>query len=128
MTSAKTILAFDFGTKRIGVAVGNTLLRVARPLSIIHATNDEQRFLQINALFKEWQPACCVVGLPLHADGTEHTMTARSQRFARQIEGRFSLPTILVDERYSSVVVDANASDHDAQSAALILQQYFDQS
>jgi len=122
----ETVLGFDFGLKRIGVAVGNTLIRQAQPLSIITAETNDARFAAIGALIQEWQPACCVVGLPLHPDGAEHEMTARCRRFANQLNGRFGLATALVDERYSSAVIAQKRGEAvDAQSAAIILQQYF---
>ncbi|MFZ6842799.1 Holliday junction resolvase RuvX [Undibacterium sp. RuTC16W] len=123
-----TILAFDFGLKRIGVAVGNTLLRQAQALKIISAATNDGKFSEITQLIKDWQPVLCVVGLPMHPDGAEHEMTVRCTRFANQLHGRFAVPTILVDERYSSAVLSAKRGEHiDAQAAALILQQYFDQ-
>lgn len=123
-----SILGFDFGLKRIGVAVGNTILRQAQALCIIEAAQNDAKFAQIAALIKEWSPVLCVVGLPLHPDGAAHEMTARCQRFAHQLEGRFGVATALVDERYSSAVLSAQHGERvDDQSAALILQQYFDQ-
>ena len=125
---AETLLAFDFGLKRIGVAVGNTLLKQAQPLKIIHAETNDAKFAAINALLAEWQPARCIVGLPLHPDGAEHDMTARCRRFANQLRGRFGVDTVLVDERFSSTVLnDTRGTPVDDQSAALILQQYFDE-
>lgn len=122
----ETVLGFDFGLKRIGVAVGNTLIRQAQPLTIITAATNEARFSGIEALIREWQPACCVVGLPMHPDGAEHEMTVRCRRFANQLNGRFGVATALVDERYSSAVIAQKRGESiDAQSAAIILQQYF---
>ncbi|MES2105610.1 MAG: Holliday junction resolvase RuvX [Pseudomonadota bacterium] len=123
-----SILAFDFGLKRTGVAVGNTLLRQAQPLCIISAATNEGKFAEISALIQTWQPVLCVVGLPMHQDGAAHEMTQRCQRFANQLHGRHSVPVELVDERYSSAVISTRRGEHiDAQAAALILQQYFDQ-
>lgn len=122
----ETILGFDFGLKRIGVAVGNTLLRHAQPLSVISAASNDAKFSQIAALIDEWQPARCVVGLPSHPDGAEHEMTVRCRRFANQLHGRFGVATVLVDERYSSAVIPQQRGEAiDAQAAAIILQQYF---
>jgi putative holliday junction resolvase len=122
----KTVLAFDFGLKRIGVAVGNTLIRQAQPLMVITAATNDGKFEHIGALIREWQPATCVVGLPSHPDGAEHEMTVRCRRFANQLHGRFGVATELVDERYSSAVVEQLRGDViDAQAAAIILQQYF---
>jgi putative Holliday junction resolvase len=122
----ETVLGFDFGLKRIGVAVGNTLLKQAQPLTVIEAATNDGKFAAIEALIAEWQPAQCVVGLPSHPDGTEHEMTMRCRRFANQLHGRFGIKTNLVDERYSSAVIAHRRGDLiDAQAAAIILQQYF---
>jgi putative Holliday junction resolvase len=124
----ETILGFDFGLKRIGVAVGNTLIRQAQPLTIISEPTNDGKFAAIASLLEQWRPARCIVGLPLHPDGAEHEMTLRCRRFANQLHGRFGISAELVDERYSSSVI---ASGHgrriDDQAAAIILQQYFDQ-
>jgi putative Holliday junction resolvase len=124
----ETVLGFDFGLKRIGVAVGNTLLKQAQPLTIITAATNDAKFATIAALVEQWQPARCVVGLPRHPDGVEHEMTIRCRRFANQLHGRFGVVTVLVDERYSSAVISHRRGDLiDAQAAAIILQQYFDE-
>ena len=123
------ILAFDFGLKRIGTAIGNELSLTARPLGIISAEANDIRFSEIGELIREWQPAKLVVGLPAYPDGTEHEMTRRCKRFANQLRGRFALDVILVDERYSSSVLHfQRGKADDAHAAALILQQYFDES
>ena len=122
------LLAFDFGLKRIGVAVGNTFLKHAQPLVVISAESNQDKFDAIALLLKEWQVSHCVVGLPSHPDGAEHEMSARCRRFAHQLEGRFGVTTSLVDERYTSAVIPAKRGEViDAQAAALILQQYFDE-
>ena len=122
------MLAFDFGIKRIGVAVGNTLLKKAQALTIIHAVENSKRFEAIETLIKKWQPGKLIVGLPFYPDGNEHEMTKRCRRFSNQLNGRFNLKTILVDERYSSSVLSFNRCEaNDAHAAALILQQYFDE-
>ena len=123
----ETVLGFDFGLKRIGVAMGNTLLGSASPLAVISETANEPRFAQIGALLAEWRPARLVVGEPRHPDGAEHDMTLRCRRFANQLHGRFGLPVVLVDERYSSAVIAAKRGQViDALAASIILQQYFD--
>ena len=120
-------MAFDFGLKRIGVAVGNRLMKQAQPLTLIEAATNVEKFTAIGGLINEWQPDTIVVGLPLHPDGAEHEMSVRCRRFAHQITGRFGLPTVLVDERYTSVVLTASRGEYvDSQAAALILQQFFD--
>ena len=122
-----TILAFDFGLKRIGVAIGNTMICQANPLSVITAIANEPKFAAIAALIAEWGATRIVVGLPSHPDGTEHEMSARCRRFANQLHGRFGLPVALVDERYSSAVISAKRGEViDDRAAAIILQQYFD--
>ncbi|WP_154380408.1 Holliday junction resolvase RuvX [Duganella guangzhouensis] len=127
MSGIDTIFAFDFGVKRIGVAMGNTMLRQAEPLKVINAIDNATRFADIQKLLDEWKPARLVVGLPMHPDGNEHEMTARARRFANQLNGRFNLPVELVDERYSSAVISAKRGEViDDRAAAIILQQYFD--
>lgn len=117
-------LAFDFGTVRVGVAAGNTLLRQASALTTIAAVGDA-RFERIGKLIAEWQPQALVVGVPWHPDGAAHDNTRRAQRFARQLHGRFHLPVHGVDERYSTTeALAAGAADVDAESAAIILDQY----
>jgi putative holliday junction resolvase len=124
----ETLLGFDFGLKRIGVAVGNTILRQASPLTVITALTNDGKFAAIGALIDEWKPTRCVVGLPRHPDGAEHEMTVRCRRFANQLNGRFGVIPVLVDERYSSAVIAQRRGDViDAQAAAIILQQYFDE-
>lgn len=130
MSDAATLLAFDYGEKRIGVAVGNTLLGQARALTIIQNRNREYRFEAVGKLIDEWQPGALVVGLPLHPDGTPHERTQLCKRFGNQLNGRFSLPVTWVDERFSSAAAkDALGRDDnlDAEAARIILQQYFDQ-
>lgn len=123
----QTLLAFDFGLKRTGVAAGNTLTRGAEPLRSIAAEGDA-RFAPIAALIAEWQPAALVVGIPCHPDGAPHDNTRRAQRFARQLHGRFGLPVHEVDERYSTTEAlagGAKDADIDAMAAAILLEQYF---
>jgi putative Holliday junction resolvase len=122
----RIVLAFDFGARRIGVAIGNSVTREARPLTTVNAVEVAARWDAVAALVGEWDPAQLVVGIPRHPDGTAHDMTARCERFARQLEGRFRRPVARVDERYTSAVSGA-APDIDAAAAALILQQWFDE-
>ena len=119
-----SFLAFDFGTRRVGVASGNSLTRTATALRTLSAEG-EARFDAIAALIAEWQPDALVVGVPWHPDGVAHDNTRRAQRFARQLQGRFRLPVHEVDERYSTVEAQsAGARDLDATSAAIILEQF----
>lgn len=121
------VLGFDFGIKRIGIAMGNTLTGQAQPLAVVKAIDNAARFAQIGALIAEWTPTRLIVGEPRHPDGAEHEMTLRCRRFANQLHGRYNLPVVLVDERYSSAVIQAKRGEViDAKAAAIILQQYFD--
>jgi putative Holliday junction resolvase len=123
-----TILAFDYGTRRVGVAVGNTETRASQALKTIAAVNADVLFREIEDLLKDWLPDQLVIGLPTHPDGTEHEMTQKARRFGNQLQGRFNLPVEWVDERYTSVVLEGDPEMHDnldAHSAALILEQYF---
>lgn len=123
------VLGFDFGIKRIGIAMGNTLTGQAQPLRVVSAIDNATRFQIIGELIAQWQPARLIVGEPRHPDGAEHDMTLRSRRFANQLHGRFNLPVELVDERYSSAVIASKRGDIiDDKAAAIILQQYFDAS
>lgn len=134
---AGTLLAFDFGLKRIGVAVGEWPLAQAHPLTTIHGEANAERFATIEALIREWRPVSLVVGVPLTLDGTPHDMTARSIRFANQLHGRFGLPVEHAEERLSSVEAEErlragghssrSARDHvDAIAAQIILQCFFE--
>ncbi len=125
----ETLLAFDYGLKKIGVAVGNTLTRQARPLKILSPVTREQRFAALAALLEEWRPDRVVVGLPLASDGSEQYHSLRCRRFANQLHGRFGVTAELVDERGSSVEAQlalGNNDADDAMAAAIILQRYFD--
>jgi putative holliday junction resolvase len=122
--SPRSFLAFDFGTKRVGVASGNTVTHAASPLRTIADAGDA-RFAAIGKLIAEWKPDALVVGVPYHPDGAPHDNTDRAKRFARQLHGRFRLPVHEVDERYSTTEAQASgAGDVDAASAAIILEQY----
>ncbi|MBK8765929.1 MAG: Holliday junction resolvase RuvX [Burkholderiaceae bacterium] len=127
MADVRTLLGFDFGEVRIGVAVGNTLTESAQALTVLASVPTRERFERIARLIAEWQPAALVVGRPVHPDGNPHDMTLRCERFARQLSGRFNLPVHLTDERYSSAIAQsegAGAGQLDAQAAAIILRQY----
>lgn len=136
-----SVLAFDFGVKRIGVAIG-TLLGAgrsasARALTTIDAEANDARFAVIGRLVEEWQPVRLLVGRPLNDDGTPHEMTARCERFANQLRGRYRLPVDDVDERFSSTEADAGLRERglswqarksqvDAEAALVILQSWLD--
>ena len=120
----QTFLAFDFGLKRTGVAVGNRLTRTATAQATIVATA-EKRLGLIALRVKEWQPNALVVGVPFHPDGAAHENTARAQKFARQLRATFALPVFEVDERYSTTeAISSGAKDADAASACIILEQF----
>ncbi|MBA9848502.1 MAG: Holliday junction resolvase RuvX [Ralstonia sp.] len=130
MPAEGTLLAFDYGEKRIGVALGNSITRSARALETIPNRSVDFRFAQINRLVGEWQPVGFVVGMPVHPDGEEQPMIKLAKRFGNQLHGRYGLPVTWVDERYSSIAAqDAGASDDvlDAEAARIILQQFFDE-
>ena len=120
----QTFLAFDYGLKRTGVAVGNRLLRTATAQPTIKAEGDE-RLLQAAQRVKEWQPDALVVGVPFHPDGASHDNTLRARKFARQLRGRLKLDVYEVDERYSTTEARANgAADPDGGAACVILEQF----
>lgn len=140
---ASTILAFDYGTRKVGVAIGNTVSGDARPLATIQYVANQTLFDAILALVAEWAPGRLVVGRPLLDDGGPCEMTVPADRFARRLAGRTGLPVDRVDERYSSVAAgSALLEEHerliprgrrrprrlpeseDATAAAIILRQY----
>ncbi|MDR3159960.1 MAG: Holliday junction resolvase RuvX [Zoogloeaceae bacterium] len=131
------VLAFDFGEKRTGVAVGETALLCAHPLTVIQTKNDDERLRAIARLIEEWQPELLLVGHPLHADGTAHAMTARARAFAAGLRQRFALPVQEADERLTSREAETRLRETgknarnmkprvDAVAAQLILQTWFD--
>ncbi len=123
-----TVMAFDYGTRRIGVAIGNSVTKAGQPIKTIAENGEDARFRVIETLILEWQPNQLVVGMPCHPDGAAHEMSAKAKRFGNQLHGRFHLPVDWVDERYTSAVLEGNPEmrdNLDAQSAALILEQYF---
>lgn len=135
----ETVLAFDFGLKRVGVAVGEARLGTGRALATIDHEANDARFAAIAKLIAEWQPARLVVGRPVSEDGSPHAMTARCERFAKQLAGRFRLPVNQVDERFSSLEAEralcargqhdwrARKQGLDAEAARVILERWFAQ-
>jgi len=132
-----TVLAFDLGLKRTGVASGELALGIAHPLTVIQADSTDARLAAIDKLIDEWQPVLLVMGLPLHPDGGEHEMTRVARNFARKLELRYFMPVFLVDERYTSAEAEAalhaqgihgkkNRAHLDAVAAQRILQGFFD--
>ena len=133
-----SVLAFDFGERRIGVAVGEMKLAIAHPLETIDAADNDRRFTRIAQLIEEWQPVLLVVGLPLALDGSEHELSALARKFSQRLHGRFGLQVRMVDERLTSV--EASQQAHavglggrkarkhlDPLAAKLILEAYFEQ-
>ena len=137
MPEGGTVLAFDLGLKRTGVASGELGIGVAHPLTVIHTTSPGERLEHISRLIQQWQPTLLVVGLPRHPDGAEHELTRAARNFAAKLENRFKLPVFLADERYTSELAaeelheagihgKKNREHLDAVAAQLILQGFFD--
>ncbi|MBB1202779.1 Holliday junction resolvase RuvX [Enterobacteriaceae bacterium 89] len=133
-----TLLGFDFGTRSIGVAVGQRITGTARPLGALKAQDGTPDWNAIEKLIKEWQPEAVIVGLPLNMDGTEQPLTARARKFGNKIHGRFGVQVILHDERLSTVEARAGLFEHggyralnkgkvDSASAVVILESFFEQ-
>ena len=132
-----TVLGFDFGTRRIGVAVGETSTRIASPLGAIEGEANELRFREIAKLVDEWRPAAFVVGRPRHGDGSEHEVAKLAEKFARRLAARYALPVVFIDETLSSATAEASLRGHrtrakkstdvDALAAAIILQSFLDE-
>ena len=139
---SRPCLGFDFGEKRIGIAVGHRLTGTASPLQTITPVNDKPDWQSIGKLVEEWQPECCVVGLPLNMDGSETSTTSRARRFARQLESRFAVAVHMADERLTSAIAaqhiregrqkgtrgKTRKGDDDKIAAALILEQWLESS
>ncbi len=134
----RTLLAFDFGRRRIGVAVGQELTRTVTPLTTLAAVKDKPDWEAITRLFQQWKPALVVLGLPLNQDGSEHELTIVVRRFGNQLQGRYNVPVELVDERLSSYAAEeilrergVNPRQHKAEidkiAAQLILQGWLEQ-
>ncbi|BDM65272.1 putative pre-16S rRNA nuclease [Shewanella sp. NFH-SH190041] len=135
--NTQTVLGFDYGTKSIGVAIGQQLTGSANPLTSLKAVDGIPKWEQIEALIKEWQPDFIVVGLPLNMDGTEQEMTLRARKFANRINGRFGIKVVTQDERLTTTDAKARLFELggykaltkdqvDAVSAVLIIESYFE--
>ncbi|SOZ98506.1 Holliday junction resolvase [Cupriavidus taiwanensis] len=125
-----TVLAFDYGEKKIGVALGNFITREARALTILPNITVEGRFEAVAALIQEWNPVQLIVGMPVNPEGGEQPSMKLARRFGNQLNGRFGLPVEWVDERYTSraaSMAGARRGELDAEAARIVLQQYFDQ-
>ncbi len=130
----RTLLGFDYGHKRIGVAVGQVLTRSATPLTTIASRDHKPDWAAISRLIDTWKPDALVVGIPYHMDGSEQRTTQAARRFCRQLEGRYKLAVYPADERLSSYVVEsqlssatASTADIDALAAQVILQDWLQQ-
>ena len=131
-----TLLGFDFGTRRIGVAVGETSTRIASPLGAIEAEANDARFREIGKLVDEWQPAALVVGVPKHADGSPHETARLAEKFGRRLAREYALPVVYVDETLTSATAEASLRDTrtrarrpgdvDALAATILLQHFLD--
>ena len=136
MTPTGTLIGFDFGERRIGVAVGETGTRIANPIGAIEASANDARFREIAKLVDEWHPAGFVVGRPRHADDSEHAVAKLAEKFARRLRARYNVPVVMVDETLTSAAAEASLretrtrasrkGDVDALAAAIILQSYLD--
>ena len=115
------MIAFDFGKKRIGVAIGNTLTCSARPLKIIDAKDKKNCFITIAELIQTWSPDYLVVGLPIYPDGSEHPFSKQCSNFSKQLGLKFGLNVVMEDERWSSALAKVDGPD-DAVAAAIILE------
>ncbi|ANE74924.1 Holliday junction resolvase RuvX [Dickeya solani] len=134
----RTLLAFDFGTRSIGVAIGQEITGTARPLTALKAQDGVPDWQKVEKLLNEWQPALVIVGLPLNMDGTEQPLTARARKFGQRLHGRFGVKVDLHDERLSTVEARADLFERggfraldkgsvDAASAVIILESWFEQ-
>lgn len=132
----RRVMAFDFGTRRIGVAVGQEMLGVGEPLTMLPARDGVPDWTVVARLLEEWQPDQVVVGLPLNMDDTENDMCARARKFGKRLHGRFHVPVDMVDERLTSfeakgsVMAEGGSRDYgrhgvDDQAAVLILETWF---
>lgn len=130
-----TILAFDYGLRQIGVAVGNSLLGTTQPLTVLRAKDGIPDWLALEAVVREWRPDLLVVGDPLNMDGTLSELATRARKFGRRLHGRLGLPVTMTDERLSSYAAKGEQRDRghrgdykavpiDSYAAELILQTW----
>jgi putative Holliday junction resolvase len=130
----QTLLGFDFGTQRTGVAVGQSITQTATALCTVTARNEQPDWDRISELIDDWRPDALVVGLPLHADGSDSGTTAAVRKFAQQLEERSRLPVHIMDERLSSHAAKqlqhqdkaGRKADIDAIAAMIILQNWLE--
>lgn len=136
--SNRTLIAFDFGTKSIGAAIGQEITGTARALTAFKAQDGTPDWLKIEKMLQEWRPDLVIVGLPLNMDGSEQPLTARARKFANRLHGRFGVKVELHDERLSTVEARSHLFDRggfraldkgsvDSASAVVILESWFEQ-
>ncbi|NOZ37931.1 MAG: Holliday junction resolvase RuvX [Gammaproteobacteria bacterium] len=123
---SRTLLGFDFGRNRIGVAVGQEVTCTVTPLLTLLGKNQKPDWSGISRLIEEWQPELLVVGLPLQEDGGEQDMSKAARRFGNQLKGRYNLPVELVDERYSSLEANMLLREKQAPRVKKSMPQYND--
>ncbi|MBW8192667.1 Holliday junction resolvase RuvX [Neiella marina] len=133
----RTILGFDYGTKSIGVAIGQEITGTASPEAALPANDGVPNWQQVEVLLKQWQPDLLVIGLPLNMDGTEQELTKRAKKFGNRLHGRFGYPVAWQDERLTTVDAKARLFEFggykaltkgkvDSVSAVLIIESYFE--
>lgn len=142
-TDVKTVLGFDFGMTKIGVAVGQRITMQASPLGLLKAQDGAPQWKQVESLIDEWKPQLLIVGSPVHMDGSEQIMTKAAKRFGNRLSGRYQLPVEWVDERLTSYeaehclfeltqgnsksVSESDKLNIDSISAKLIIEQWFNE-
>lgn len=136
MQPSKNVLGFDFGEKRIGVALGDSLTKIVHPLQTIETEINSERFYIINGLLEKWKPDYVVIGIPFNDDGTEHRLTMLAKKFSGKIQNKYNLPVFNIDERYTSaeaesilrergVKIKENKGLIDQFAAKIILESFF---
>ncbi len=134
----QSVLGFDYGERRIGIATGQTITASATPLTTLKCINQKPDWVAIEKLITQWQPDALIVGLPLYLDGNSSDMTAKAERFARQLEGRFHLPVFTINESLTSFEAEQQLQQHkkidqhnkeeiDKMAAAIIVQNWLEQ-
>jgi len=134
-TNIQTVIGFDYGERRIGIATGQTITASATPLTTLNSINQKPDWDEIEKIINEWKPDALIVGLPLFLDGSDSEMTKKAQRFSRQLEGRFHLPVHLINESLTSFEAEQhltkknqhNKQEIDKIAAAIIVQSWLEQ-
>lgn len=133
-----SVLGFDYGEKRIGIATGQSITRSASPLTTLKAVNNKPDWDSIGELIQQWQPDALIVGLPMLLDGSKSEITEKAERFCRQLEGRYHLPVYTINEALSSYEAEHllrenlkidqhNKQEIDKMAAAIIVQNWLEQ-